>query len=649
MADTADNDHAYRVLAAAFDASFYRLAYPDVAQQGGEPLRHYIDSGWRELRDPAPWFSAKAYMEAHPDLAGRDPFRHYLEQGWREGREIAASAYALDYVWLKRDAGHSTAWRFDPPRPRPPAAPAAPAHPGPSLDEARAVIAPEFDPDHYLWANPDVAEQGLDPLEHFLGNGWRENRNPNAAFSVHDYLELNPDVAAAGLNPFFHWLVAGRAEGRTPGYDLGFRYQVISRLEPLDQRLATAAQRAAGIDRDPASALDAALAGRRSDRGDLHITFSHDDYTTNVGGVQLCLQREDAAMRALGRDHLHLFPATHWPTVRPAGAAGVLGVLLNGVLAGVFDASTIAAALKPAPPGARTSFAIHNMLGHQPDEVVAILAAAGLSKGFFWLHDFTSLCAGYHLMRNEVADCAAPPADSPACHLCVFGAYRAWHVAAHAALFRALDLTVAAPSQSVYDLWRARTTARPDQPHVIAPLARLVPRPAPEGPLRDGPLRVAFLGMPSPHKGWPAFQALAERFAGDPRYEFWHLASRPVKGARLAFKEVSVTLETPRAMLDTLETLQIDVAVLWSLCRETFSYTAHETVAAGAAILTRPDSGNIAAFVAQGGHGRVLSDEAQLTGLFESGEVLALARGRRSPQHADLAMSALTADLLEDA
>ncbi|WP_374343010.1 hypothetical protein [Phenylobacterium sp.] len=648
MADAADNDHAYRVLAAAFDASFYRLAYPDVAQQGGEPLRHYVDAGWRELRDPAPWFSSKAYLEANPDVAGSDPFHHYLEQGWREGRAIAASAYALDYVWLKRDAGHATAWRFDPPRPRPSVA-ATPPPAGPSLDEARAMIAPEFDADYYLWANSDVADLGLDPLEHYLTNGWREGRNPNLAFSARDYLELNPDVGAAGLNPFFHWLAAGRAEGRTPGYDLGFRHQVISGLESMEKRLATAAQRAAKVERDPASALEAALATRRSVRGDLHITFSHDDYTANVGGVQLCLQREDAAMGALGRDHLHLFPATHWPIVRPAGAVGALGVLLNGAPVGVFDADTIAAALKPAPTGAQTSFAIHNMLGHQPDEVVAILRGAGLSKGFLWLHDFTSLCAGYHLMRNEVADCAAPPADSPACHLCVFGAQRAWHVAAHAALFRALDLTVAAPSQSVYDLWRARTTAPVDQPYVIAPLARLVPRAAPKRALRQGPLRVAFLGMPSPHKGWPAFQALAERFSGDPRYEFWHLASRPVKAARLAFQEVAVTLETPRAMLDALETLQIDVAVLWSLCRETFSYTAHEAVAAGVAILTRPDSGNIAAFVAEGGHGRVLSDESQLTALFESGEVLALARGQRSPQHADLTMSALTADLLEDA
>ena len=648
MAAGASNDHAYRVLAAAFDASFYRLAYPDVAQQGGEPLRHYVEVGWRERRDPAPWFSSSAYLDANPDVEGRDPFQHYLERGWREGRSITPSPYALDHVWMKADAGHSAAWRFDPPRPRPPAPPPRPV-PGPGLEEARALVEPEFDADHYLWLNKDVADLGVDPLEHFLTNGWREGRDPRRDFSVNDYLELNPDVAAVGMNPFVHWLVAGRAEGRTPGYDLGFRHQVISRLESMPTRLAAAERRAAQVVRDPPEALAEALAGGRSPSGDLHITFSHDDYVANVGGVQLCLQREDAAMAALGRDHLHLFPATHWPIVRTRDTAGALGVLLNGRRVGVFDAATVVGALKPAARGARRSFAIHNMLGHRPDEVTAILRAAGLSKGFLWLHDFTSLCAGYHLMRNEVADCGAPPAASQACHLCVYGDQRAWHVTAHETLFRDLDLTVAAPSKSVYDLWRARTTAPADQPHVIAPLARLVPRPGPAAADRKGPLRVAFLGMPSPHKGWPAFHDLAESFAGDGRYEFWHLASRPVKESRLRFQPVSVTLETPRAMMDALEALQIDVAVLWSLCRETFSFTAHEVVAAGAALLTRPDSGNIAAFAADGGHGRVLADEAELTALFASGEALTLARAVRRPQHYDLAMSALTADLLEGA
>jgi hypothetical protein len=99
-------------------------------------------------------------------------------------------------------------------------------------------------------------------------------------------------------------------------------------------------------------------------------------------------------------------------------------------------------------------------------------------------------------------------------------------------------------------------------------------------------------------------------------------------------------------MQRALAAARIDAALVWPLCRETFSFTAYEAVAAGAAVITNPDSGNVAAFVRGGGHGEVVADEAALAALFESGEVLALARARRKPPLYELAFSAMTVDLL---
>ena len=69
--------------------------------------------------------------------------------------------------------------------------------------------------------------------------------------------------------------------------------------------------------------------------------------------------------------------------------------------------------------------------------------------------------------------------------------------------------------------------------------------------------------------------------------------------------------------------------------------------AAGAAILTGPDSGNVAAFVASTGRGEVIADEATLFAQFETGEITRLARARRAPALADLVFSRLTIDLLD--
>jgi hypothetical protein len=648
----AEADPIYRLVSTALDATFYRAINDDVARARLDPVHHYINEGWREGRDPAPWFSTRAYIERNPDVEGLNPFHHYLSRGWREGREAEASSHGAPHLWRSADAGVAAAWSSETSKTTAPlvavARPEPPRSVAPTPDAVRALVTEAFDAGFYLAANPDVASAGRDPVEHFLTAGWLESRDPTRGFSVDDYLELNPDVAVTGMNPFVHYLVAGQAEGRPGRHALGFRHQVIARLKPVAERLEEASRRAAKVQAQRPEVLEQALAQSRCDDAALHISVSHDDFTTNVGGVQLCLQREAAAIAAQGVDHLHLYPTTHWPTLRGPDRPAPVGVLWNGRDLGAFPAHAVARALGRRTAGSRTgrrSFALHSLLGHSIEEVLNVLDAAGMTRGFFWLHDFTSLCAGVHLMRDDVADCGAPPIGSAACGICVYGPYRAGHVDAHARLFSALDLTVVAPSQSAFDTWRKATTAPARQPHLIHPNARLRPRgQAPVG--GHGPLVVAFLGMPSTYKGWPVFHELAVRFGGDPRYRFLHLASAAIPGAPAEFHEVSVTAERPGAMREALQTLGVDVAVIWSLCRETFSFTAYESAAAGAAVVTGPDSGNVAAFVAEG-HGRVAADEDELLTLFETGEVLGLSRAARQPPAHDLVYSALTVDLLE--
>ncbi|MEO8114712.1 MAG: hypothetical protein ABI655_10040, partial [Phenylobacterium sp.] len=395
--------------------------------------------------------------------------------------------------------------------------------------------------------------------------------------------------------------------------------------------------------------LRRALAKSRTGLRDLHVTFSHDDYTSNIGGVQLCLQREDARIAELGRDHLHLYPPKPWPVVRTADERGALGVLLNGAPLGAFAPRTVAEALGAAAgavTAGRRSFAIHSLLGHAADWTVAIVEAAGLNAGFFWLHDFASLCAGFHLLRNDVEDCAAPPPNSPACGICVYGPWRRRHLAEHQRLFERLALTVVSPSQPTLDLWRGAWRF-PAKAEVVLPHARLALRgPAPNCP-EDRPFRLAFAGMPAAHKGWPLFRDLVLRYAEDPRYEFLHLGARAEPGLPVAFQPVMVSEADPTAMQAAIEAAEADAVLVWPLCRETFSFTAYEAAAAGAAVITGPDSGNVAAFVESSGYGLVLADQAALIGAFESGEINRLARTRRRPQLFDLAFSNLTVDLID--
>ena len=71
-----------------FEAGWYCENYPDVAQSGGDPLRHFVLHGAYELRDPGPAFSAFKYHQKYPDVteAGAPALLHYLRNGRSEGR-----------------------------------------------------------------------------------------------------------------------------------------------------------------------------------------------------------------------------------------------------------------------------------------------------------------------------------------------------------------------------------------------------------------------------------------------------------------------------------------------------------------------------------------------------------------------------------
>lgn len=84
------------------------------------------------------------------------------------------------------------------------------------LHLSKAIISstPLFDQNWYLRQYPDVADNGIDPIEHYLLHGAEEFRDPSQQFHTEFYLEKYPDVQAAGMNPLLHYILHGRAEGR---------------------------------------------------------------------------------------------------------------------------------------------------------------------------------------------------------------------------------------------------------------------------------------------------------------------------------------------------------------------------------------------------------------------------------------------------
>src|SRR5579863_3144808 len=70
-----------------FDAEYYLLTYPDVAERNVDPLVHYIEEGAREGRNPYPDFDGGFYLEqcrARGEQTN-NPLLHYLRIGAARG------------------------------------------------------------------------------------------------------------------------------------------------------------------------------------------------------------------------------------------------------------------------------------------------------------------------------------------------------------------------------------------------------------------------------------------------------------------------------------------------------------------------------------------------------------------------------------
>lgn len=132
-----------------FDREHYLSQIEPSELRGMSPLRHYVLIGDAANLSPTPLFDLRHY-DAH---CGK---RHGINR-------------LLHYGLVTRFQGLSpTPW---------------------------------FDAEYYLQSNPDVAQSGLDALEHFQRWGWREGRSPLPGVDMRRLLGSQPGLRVAKGNP----------------------------------------------------------------------------------------------------------------------------------------------------------------------------------------------------------------------------------------------------------------------------------------------------------------------------------------------------------------------------------------------------------------------------------------------------------------
>jgi len=97
-----------------FNHDFYRSSFP----RGKAPedlISHYLRVGWKEGRDPTPWFSTRHYLAIHQDVAAAavNPFLHYCLTGSREHRALAPLGKAADELYRAHESALSPGPLFE--------------------------------------------------------------------------------------------------------------------------------------------------------------------------------------------------------------------------------------------------------------------------------------------------------------------------------------------------------------------------------------------------------------------------------------------------------------------------------------------------------------------------------------------------------
>ncbi len=602
-----------RLIAPFLDKQFYLENNHDVAAAGIDACYHYAKYGWREGRDPSPSFSTNGYLSAHPKVAldGTNPLLHFIEQGHGGNADETPEHEA------KREA-------------------------------EIALVARHLDDAFYATTYPDVVPAGQTAAEHFCRVGWREGKDPEPGFSTSYYLMTNPDIRESGLNPFWHYLIAGREEGRLPVHPGGWRHGVLSRQTSFEAYFEDWLKPEDTPDGLSADDLLARLTKARSAPG-LMVSFGHDDYRATPGGVQLCVEIEAQDAADHGADYLNLHPWQPLPKLADAQEEYSLCLVLNGATIGIASVADVTDALQRLEVADQAAhLVIHHLAGHAPERIVAIAEALGSESAHLWLHDYFTLCTSYALQRNNVTPCNVPDASSNACHICLFGMERRKQMDRVEALFQALPIHLVSPSDVALEFWSDRTKLVPASATVL-PHVDLSKSSVTTPDVAEGPVRIAFIGTPAAHKGWPVFRELERRLKVSKDYEFWFFGGADPNADGITHCPTHVRASDPESTLRAIRENGIDLVLHWASWPETFSFSTFEALGGGAFVITNTGSGNVAAAVERFDRGVVLEDANALYDLARSGGLKALSdRSREARQSAILTarFSGMTHDIL---
>lgn len=339
------------------------------------------------------------------------------------------------------------------------------------------------------------------------------------------------------------------------------------------------------------------------------LVLTHSDYVHTDAGVEKVIQGQEKLFLEQGFNFIAVYPIrkdlqilgmTHSHTMSD------YGLIVNGEAKGRIDQEALETLVSMED---LQGVIIHELVTFKKNDKLFAFFDRITCPIYYFVHDYAMVCYNHVLMRNNKEFCGTEPLSFQKCKNCRFyleGKFNeAWQ---RKFVKRYSQIVYLFPSLVVREIWQKHFQA--DNEFHIVPNTKFgtETKEYPER-VQNQPLRLAFIGYGRVEKGWDIWQELCQRY--DQQYELYVLGDGECS-ANVKQIPVSVAKDGPNAMIDAIRREKIDIAFLWSLVPETYSYTFFETFVSGCFILTNPHSGNIYTMTEQLKCGKVFENKEAL-------------------------------------
>lgn len=368
-----------------FDERLYIETYPDVAEVGINPWEHFRRFGVGERRQFSRLVPPGEVEKRHGAYT-TETIAVYLVEFLAKGGDEAGSKlkHAMQY-----GAGH------------------------PDCRVCEEII------NRASMEKLDIAARKYQPLD--LISFLCEKTNELAIdlddhLSIVDYIRMYPDVSDAKVNAFFHYYIAGRTEGRRNR--LSVNPGTAKEFDRLISQDFTKTPKSNTGDLDK---LIARISDANTEK--FYVFLSHDNPLQNLGGIQQVVASEFDLITEKDGSYLHIFPEISKASYDDNDDTDVaVGTIIDGIFCGFVRMSALIGVVKKEVKIIH-QLRVHHLFG-QNKSTLDLLSTLSVRSKEYIIHDHSFICNGYHLLRNNLDFCNAPPIESPDCTFCVHGESR---------------------------------------------------------------------------------------------------------------------------------------------------------------------------------------------------------------------------------